>query len=308
MYDLIIIGAGPAGLAASIYASRYKINHLVIGKEVGGAALKAHKVENYPGFESVAGFELMQKFQRHAQSLGAEIKMEEATGLRKTSEGFEVIVRQEEKYSSRSVILALGTELKKTGVPGEERLIGRGVSYCATCDAPFFRQKTVAVVGGSNAAATSAIMLADFADRVYLIFRKDSLEADPVWIKKMEGNPKIKMIARASLGEIKGEDKVESVILKSENEEAKELQANGVFVAIGSIPSVSLAKGLGVETDERGYIKIGPDSSTNVAGVYAAGDATNGSVGWRQIVTAVAEGALASHSAYDYLQKNPAKR
>jgi thioredoxin reductase (NADPH) len=301
IYDLIIIGAGPAGLAASIYASRYKINHLIIGKEPGGQAVEAHKVENWPGTESISGFELTQKMREHASNLGAQIVMDSVSNVSQ-SDGMFDITAHTAQYKTKNIILALGMEYKKLSIPGEDRLKGKGVSYCPTCDAAFFRDKVVAVVGGGNSAASAAQLLAEYASKVYIIYRGEKLKVDPSYLENFSKNEKIEIIYQTNIREILGENSVSRVKLDKEYEGGDELDLQGVFIEIGSEPGVELPKQLGVNIDERGFIVVGPDQGTNVSGIWAAGDATTGSNKLRQMITAAAEGAVAAASVYKKLQ------
>ena len=298
LYDLIIIGAGPAGLGASIYASRYKLNHLVIGSEIGGQVVEAAEIENYAGFNSISGRDLMKKFQEQTERLGAEIIQAETERIEKTNNGFKVLIRngKEHEYKSKAVILALGMSPRKMDIPGEDKFIGKGVSYCATCDAMFFTDKTVAVIGGGDSAAVAAIHLAGFADKVYLIHR-GSVHFKPALSEQIKQNDKIKMIGSTGIKEIKGGQTVESIVYK-DGSDKKEISVQGVFVEIGSVPKTTIAKNLGVEMDEQEYIIVNQAQETNVENVYAAGDVTTGSNKFRQIITAVAEGAVAAGSAY----------
>ena len=303
LYDLIIIGAGPAGLAASIYASRYKIKHLILGKMFGGEALEAYKIENYPGITSASGMELMKKFQEHAQSLGVQIKQDEVTNIEKKNKDFEIITSQGKKYQTKTLILALGTKRRKLNIPGEKEFLGKGVSYCAICDAMFFKDKTVAVVGGSNSAVMSALLLSEHAKKVFIIHRKTELRAEPIMVEKVKVNSKIKIIYNTNVLEVKGtNNKLEKVILDKLYQNNKELKLDGIFIEAGSVPAVALAKKIGVEVDEQNYIKITSGGATNVSGVFAAGDITCGLAKLRQIITAAAEGAVAATSVYKYLK------
>lgn len=302
MYDLIIIGAGAAGLTASIYASRYKINHLVLGRVPGGLTLEAHKVENYPGIESISGMELMQRFQEHAQGLGAKIEQNEVVNIEKKNKKFEITDLKNKKHQTRTIILALGTKRRKLNIPGEKEFLRKGVSYCAVCDAMFYKDKIVAVIGGSNAAIMSALLLSEHAKQIYIIYRREKLRAEPIMIERVKINPKIKIIYSANVLEIKGKDRLEKIILDKKYKESVELKLDGIFVEIGSTPMVGLARKLGVEVDEENYIKINTYQATNVPGVFAAGDITAGLAKLRQIVTAAAQGAVAAASVYNYLK------
>jgi thioredoxin reductase (NADPH) len=297
MFDLIIIGAGPSGFGASIYASRYKLKHLVMGNEIGGQIVKTSRIENWPGFESISGVELIEKFRSQAEKLGAEIIQKEAVKITKENNSFEVSTASGEKYQSRSIILALGMKPRKLNVPGEEAFTGKGVSYCTICDAMFFRNKNVTVVGGGDSAAKAAMHLGEFAGSIDIFYPEGKLLMEPAWQEKLGRNEKIKMNECQEIIEIKGENKVAGIVCKINGEE-KEIPVEGVFIEIGSVPGVEIAKGIGVATDEEGYIIVGKDQSTNVEGIYAAGDATTGSNKLRQLITSVAEGSIAASSVY----------
>ena len=301
IYDLIIIGAGPAGLAASIYASRYKIGHFVIGKEPGGQAVEAHNIENWPGTISISGFELTQKMREHAEKLGGKIIMDSVSNIAKGQETFSITTHTAQ-YQARNVILALGMEYKKLSIPGEEEFKGKGVSYCPTCDAAFFQNKIVAVAGGGNSAASAAQLLSKYASKVFVIYRGEKLKVDPVYLENFAKNEKIEIVYNTNINEIKGDKTVEKIILDEEHDGRSELEVQGVFIEIGSEPGVELAKQLDMTTDEQGFVIVNPDQSTNVEGAYASGDATTGSNKMRQIITASAEGAIAAASVYKRLQ------
>lgn len=302
LYDLIIIGTGPAGLAASIYASRYKLDHLLLGVQVGGQINEIHKIENWPGDISVSGFDLLSRFVEHAKSLGITPQNESIVSVEKKEDGIFEVTTAKNVYKTRAVIMAMGTQYRKMNIPGEKEFTGKGVSYCATCDAMFFRNKVVSVIGGGNAAVVVALELTDFASKVYLIYRGERFSAEPIWLEKMAANSKIVPIRNTNIVEIKGEQKVEKIILDKAYEDQNHLDVDGVFVEIGSEPGVELAQRIGVETDEQGYIKVNADMSTNIPGIFAAGDITNGSNKFRQIITASAEGALAANGAYKMLK------
>jgi len=306
MYDILIIGAGPAGLTASIYASRYKLKNLVVGKLPGGLTTEAYRIENYPGFKSISGRELSQLLLDHARSFGAEIREGRSViSVKKRKNGFEITTDWKEKFQGRTLILAYGTKRRELNIPGEKEYLGKGVSVCATCDAMFFKDKTVAVIGGSDSAVMGAIQLAEFAKKVYIVYRRNKLRGEPIWVERVLKNPKIEVIYNTNITEIKGDNLVSSVILDNPYNGKKVLPVDGVFIEIGFEPDTTLARQLGVITDEKGFIKINPDCSTNIEGVYAAGDITNGSNGLRQIVTAAAEAAIAVNSIYFYLKKKP---
>lgn len=304
MYELIIIGAGPAGLAASIYASRYKINHIVIGSVLNGSLPKAHMIENWPGEESIKGADLIMKFLNHAKSLQAEIAQEEVLEIKKENDKFIVKTNANKSYEAKTVLIAVGTSHRKLNISGEEEFLGRGVSYCAVCDGPFFKNKIVAVAGGSNSAAMAALMLAEHADKVYVVYRGERLRCEPIMLERMERNQKIEIIYNTNITKAFGKNKLASVEVDKEYNGAKIIELDGLFVEIGSIPSISLIKGLGIAVDKNDFIVVDETCATNIRGVYAAGDVTIGSNGLRQIVTAVAEGAIAATSIYKFLKGN----
>ncbi|MCK5491271.1 MAG: FAD-dependent oxidoreductase [Candidatus Pacebacteria bacterium] len=309
MYDLIILGAGPAGLSASIYASRYKINHIIIGSIFDSSTSKAHLLENWPGEKSIKGIDLVNNFYNHAKSFGTDIFQENVIEIKKEVNSdskkniFIVKTNLDKSYQAKSVLTALGTKHRKLNIPGEEEFLGKGVSYCAVCDGPFFKDKIVAVVGGSNSAVMAATMLSEHTNKVYLIYRGESLRCEPIVLDRVEKNTKIEIIYNTNIINVLGENKVQSVELDNEHEGDKKLKIEGLFIEAGSTPSVSLVRELGVVVDNKSCILIDQSGSTNVKGVYAAGDITNGSNGLRQIVTAASEGAIAATSIYGYLKE-----
>lgn len=302
IYDLIILGAGPAGLAASIYASYHKLNHLVIGDIVGGAAAEAVKIKNWPGTEEISGFELMQKFQRHAEGLGGKILPAKIAGLKKKDDFFEVSA-DGQLYQSKSLIVALGTRRRKMNIPGEDKFLGKGVSYCATCDSIFFKNKTVAVIGGGNSAAMAAALLAEHAAKVFLIYRGAELRCQPAAADQLKANFKITIIYNINVLEVSGDKKAESIVLDKDYQNSKILKVDGIFVEIGAMPSSDLLNKIGVKLNEQGYIIVDQWGKTNVSGVYAAGDIISNTPGFNQIITAAADGATAVNAVYKYLKE-----
>ena len=303
MYNLIILGAGPAGLAASVYASRYKISHLVIGSVFGGSLAKAHKIENWPGEKSVSGSDLIVKFYEHAKSLGAEIKEEEVVEINKSKGAFTVKTNLNKTYQSKAILVALGTKHRKLNVPGEEEFLGKGVSYCAVCDGAFFKNKTVAVVGGSNSAAMAAEMLSEYTKKTYVIYRKELMRCEPVILERLEKNSKIEIIYNTNVTKVTGDKKVELIEIDNKYNNSDKIKLDGLFIEVGSVPFADLAKELGIKIDKNNCIVIDASGVTSINGIYAAGDITNGSNGFRQIVTAVSEGAIAATSIYGYLKE-----
>lgn len=302
IYELIIIGAGPAGLAASIYASRYKLDHLILGVEKGGQMSEIYDIENYPGFFKISGQELIAKFVEHVETFGVKITREAVVSIAKTEEKIFEIKTTGNSYFAKALILAMGAHYRKINIPGEKEFTGKGVSYCATCDALFFKEKTVSVIGGGNSAAVVALELADFAQRVYLIVKDEKMTADPFWLDKIAANSKIEVLKNTGVVEIKGEGKVEKIVLDKAHKDENNLKVDGVFIEVGTEPGVELAQKLGVKTDEQNYIKVKEDMSTNLSGVFAAGDITTGSNKFRQVLTAASEGALAANGVYKILK------
>ncbi len=302
--DLLVVGAGPAGLTAGIYAARNNMKVIVIGERVGGTAADAHKIENYPGFPSIRGMELMKKFEEHAKSQGVEIVMDTALRIERDGNLYKTTGRRA-IYMAPAVIIATGTQRRKLGVPGEEEFLGRGVSYCATCDAMFYRDRIVAVVGGGDAALDAVLLLSEIARKVYLVHRREEFRSEQKKLAQARNRENLEFLLNKIVKEIRGGETVESIILEdTKTGETLSIRVDGVFIEIGSVPVTALLEDLGVETNEQGYIVVSQAMETNIPGVFAAGDITTGSDGFRQIVTAAAEGGIAARSAYHYISRN----
>lgn len=298
MYELVIIGAGPAGLTAALYAARYSIKAVVLGKTTGGLIIEAHRVCNWPGTKEISGIELMKGFEEQLKALKVEIRPEEALDIKSTKKDNGFIVKTNKTtYKARAIILAIGTERKRLKIAGEEQLVGRGISYCATCDAAMFTGKNVAVVGGSNSAAMAAELLSKYAKRVYVIYRKDKMRAEPYIVKQLEKDKKIEFIYNANITEAIGDKFLQAIRLDN----GRELRLEGLFIEIGTVPNKLLMEKLGIKTTEEGYVATDKKQRTQVKGVFAAGDITDNPL--KQVVTAAAEGAIAAKSAYDFLRK-----
>ena len=301
MLDVIIIGSGPAGLAAAIYAMRAGLETLVIEKQPmsGGQILNTVDVDNYPGLPGIGGFELGMSFREHAQKLGAQFETAEVTSIEAATETEKIVVTAKESYKCRTIVLAMGATHRMLGVPGEEALRGMCVSYCATCDGAFFRGKTVAVIGGGDVALEDALFLARGCEKVYLIHRRDALRGARSLQQKVFDTPNIEIIWDSVVESIDGEGMVQMLQIRNKKtEEQTALPLQGVFIAVGITPDTGLVHGL-VDCDEGGYIRADETCVTSVPGIYAAGDLRTKQL--RQIVTAAADGANAITSAENYI-------
>lgn len=304
-YDVIIVGGGPAGLTAGIYAARRNLRTLIITMSVGGQVLLPKIVCNYPGFLSVSGINLVNRMRKQAEKAGAEIILDEVKQI--IPQENEFLVKTETKeFLAKTLILAFGKKPRSLNVPGEKEFIGKGVSYCATCDAMFFKNKIVAVVGGGNSALDAALLLSKIASKVYLIHRRDNFRGFEYLVEEVKKKKNVELLLSCVVTEIKGEDKVESILVKDlKTEEIKEVNVNGIFIEIGYDVDSSLVKDL-VKLDEYNQIVVDskcrtfyPNSEKIRPGIFAAGDVTN--VIFKQIVVAAGEGAKAALAAYNYL-------
>lgn len=301
--DLTIIGAGPAGLAASIYASRYGLKHKIIGTVLGGQISEAHIIDNYPGIPEISGVEFSRKWGDHAKKYKTEV-ISNLVGSIEKNKVFRLAMDSGQVINAKTILLATGTRKRKLNILGEVEFLGRGVSYCATCDGFFYKDKIVGVVGGSDTAASAAVYLGGICRKVYLFYRGKKLRAEPFWSNLVKKNNKIETIFNVNVLEIIGADKLEKIRLDKDYNGRKDLLLNGLFIEVGSDPDISYAKKLGIETDEEGYVKIKKDGTASVAGVWAAGDITDGSDKFRQVITAAAEGAIAVRSIFNYLTRD----
>lgn len=302
MYDLIIIGSGPAGLSAAVYGKRAGLELLVIEKQPmsGGQILNTYEVDNYLGLPGMNGFDMGMKFREHADRMGIAFLEANVEAIRR--EGFvNKVVTDQGEYESRTIIFAAGAEHAKLGISGEERLAGMGVSYCATCDGAFFRNRVTAVVGGGDVAVEDAIFLAGSCEKVYLIHRRDKLRAAAVLQEKLFSLPNVEILWDHVAEEILGQERVDGLRVKNvRSGEEKTIQVAGVFIAVGIIPQTELLNGL-ADRNDGGYVLAGEDGITSAEGIFAAGDCRSKNL--RQIITAVADGANAATSAWEYLLK-----
>ena len=300
-YELAIIGAGPAGYSAAIYAVSAGIKTLVLDKGFGGGlASISPNIENYAGFESISGMDLAEKMKKHASKYTKLNLNEEVEDVVKKDDGFEIKTNKK-KYKLKAIIICTGTEYRKLNAPGEKELVGKGVSYCATCDGFFFKDKIVAVVGGGNSALIEAIYLKQIGCReVYVIHRRDQLRAEKAYVNEAIKKG-VKIIYNTHVEEIKGKNRVDFLEVHDVKTNTKsKINLDGVFISIGEEPQNKLAKKLGVKLDEKGFIIVDKQMRTNIKGLYAAGDITGG---LRQVITAAAEGAIAALSSTEAVGK-----
>lgn len=300
MYDVIIIGSGPAGLAAAIYGQRAKLNTLVIEKQPmsGGQILNTYEVDNYPGLPGLGGFELGMKFRAHADSMEASFVKAEVKKVEKNEENYRIITNKE-SYDTRTVVFATGADHRKLLVPGEEAFTGMGVSYCATCDGAFFKDKVTAVAGGGDVALEDALFLARACKKVYLIHRRDQLRGAKVLQEKVFAAENIEVLWDTQIEEILGTEQVEQIRIYNKKEDTRrELSVDGVFIAVGIQPNTELAREL-VDLDQGGYIIAGEDGKTSAPGLFAAGDLRTKQL--RQVITAASDGANVITSVENYL-------
>ena len=308
-YDFIIIGAGVAGLSAAMYAARLGLKTLCLGAccgtelPIGGVVTTTKTIENYPGFMSISGVELAEKIKKQAESYPlVAIRAEKVEDIEKNGRKF-AVKTSKRNYWAKTILFATGAKWRKLEVPGSTEFENRGVAYCALCDAPLYKNKAVAVVGGANSAARDALILAEYAKKVYILYRGERLKAEQANIDKIMKSKNIEVVYKVNISEIKGGKKVKAVLLDREFNGKKELELDGVFVAIGHIPNTELAKKLGVALNDKGEIILNHKTSeTSVEGVYAAGDVVDKP--FKQAMTGVAEGCTAAYAAFERIQKN----
>jgi len=301
-YDLIIVGSGAAGLSAAVYAGRYKMSTLVIGEEFGGETSTAGSIENYPGFKMIDGYDLMKVMKEQAEAIGAKVIDEKVIKIEASSgEGCFTISTEKEEFQAVTVILATGSRRRKLNLPNEKELTGKGVHYCWTCDGPLYGGKTLAMVGGGDSAVKGVNVLAEYAEKIYLIARGSKVLAEPVNFERMkkQGN-KVQVLLDAEVKELVGDKMLEKLVLSKEINGSTDLIVDGVFIEIGFDPDKTFAEQLGLELDEKGYLRVDNMMKTNVEGVMAAGDSTTHFGSFKQDITAAAMGAVAATSAYEY--------
>ena len=301
MYDLIIIGAGSAGLPAGMYASRYKLKNIIIGEMPGGALSTSHCVENFPGVLSAPGAEIMNNFKKHAENAGSEILQDRVEVVSKIGENhFSVSTMGGKNFDAKRILLATGNTYKMLGIPGEKEFYGQGVSYCATCDGNFYKNLTVGVVGAGNTAITEALYLAEIAKEVHIFVRGDVIRAENIWTEKAKNTPNIIFHMNTQVTEVQGSMMgVTGVMLNT----GENLALDGLFVAIGSTPITHIVDNLSPQKDEEGCLVVDKRQETTIPGLYAAGDVTTNSNKFRQTIMSAAEGCLAANSIHEDILK-----
>lgn len=302
-YSLVIIGTGPAGLTASVYASRFNVDNLVIGEAMGGLVFESHKICNFPTEREISGMDIVQKMRKHVEAYDSPLIIDKVTEIKRESMLFKIVTRDGKAFLADTILLAVGTKHRKLNLPHEEKFLGKGVSYCAACDAMFYKNKTVVVIGGSDSANTASLYLADIAKKVYQIYRRDKLRGEVAWIKQVTKNKKIEIIYNTQIIGLSGDKNLEKIILDNPYKGSKKINVDGLFVEIGSVPEKILTGKLSLKTDKMGYIKVGVDQSTSQEGIWAAGDITDNSNNFRQIITACSEGAIAAQNIFEFLKK-----
>jgi len=307
-YDFVILGGGGTELAAAMYGARLGLKALVLGFShgselpIGGVITTTNIVENYPGFTKLSGPEIAKKIEEHARSYkGATIKEEKALEIKKEKNCFK-IKTEKSTYSAKTILFATGTKWKKLDVPGSKEYENKGIAYCALCDAPLFRNKIVGLVGGSDSAAKDALVLAEYAKKVYIIYRGEQIHPEPINLERVKANKKIEIINKTNVTEVKGKQFIESVMLDKSYKGKKEFKLQGLFIAIGHTVLSDLAKPLKVKLNKKREIVTDKEAKTNVSGVFAAGDVAD--TPFKQLITGVAEGCVAAHSAYEYVTNN----
>lgn len=302
MYDVIIIGTGPAGMTAAIYSVRREMKTLIIGKELGGQVSLANEIENYPGFENIKSFELIQRIKNQVINFGAELKQAEVVKIEKTINGHFIVYTSKDKFEAKTVIVTIGLYPRRLAIPGEIEFAGHGISYCANCDGPFFRDKVVVVVGGGNSALDAAEVMSKIAKKVYLVHRRNEFRAFEGLIAEVENRDNIEILYSSKISKIDGNGKVEKMIVHNiETEQDREYAVDGVFIEIGRIANTDIVSSF-VNKNKGGEIIINDKAETKTPGLFAAGDVTN--TNFKQITIAMGQATIAALNAYQYIQLN----
>jgi thioredoxin-disulfide reductase len=300
MYDLIIIGSGPAGMTAAIYASRREMKTLVIGKELGGQVIWASEIENYPGFKTISNFDLISKMSEQVKALGVEIQTNEVQKIEKNEDGAFTLFTSKEQIQTKTVLIAMGLSPRRLAIPGEQEFNGKGVSYCANCDGPFYKGKTVAVIGGGNAALDAAEVLSKIASQVYLVHRRDEFKGFEALVDEVKSKNNVESVLNSEVKEIIGSSKVEKIIVfNNQTKATREIKTDGVFVEVGRIASTDLVADL-ADRDPVNQIFVDEKFMTKTPGLFAAGDVVHGE--FKQITIACGQATVAALAAYQFLQ------
>ncbi|ADX81587.1 thioredoxin-disulfide reductase [Sulfolobus islandicus] len=308
-FDVIIVGLGPAAYGAALYTARYMLKTLVIGETPGGQLTEAGIVDDYLGLIEIQASNMIKVFNKHIEKYEVPVLLDIVEKIENSEDGFVVKTKRKGEFKADSVILGIGVKRRKLGVPGEQEFVGKGISYCSVCDAPLFKNRVVAVVGGGDSALEGAEILSSYSTKVYLIHRRDSFKAQPIYVETVKKKPNVEFVLNSVVKEIKGDKVVKQVVVENlKTGEIKELNVNGVFVEIGFDPPTDFARSNGIETDTNGYIKVDEWMRTSVSGIFAAGDCTSMWLGFRQVITSVAQGAVAATSAYRYVTEKKGKK
>jgi thioredoxin reductase (NADPH) len=292
IYDLVVVGGGVAALSSALYAGRYKMSTIMFTDSFGGVTSNAHTIWNYPGFLEITGMDLISKMVEQINNLNIPIKYEKVMDIKKQDDVF-IINTDQETVKARKVLLAIGKKKRALNIENEDKFLGKGVHYCATCDGAFYKDKVVGVIGGSDAAVTAALLLSEIAKKVYLIYRGSQLRAEPMWLDSLFKQENVEIVYNSEIKELIGSEKLEKIKLKDDTEMA----LDGIFIEIGHVPNTELLDKLSIQLDDHGEIIVDKAQRTNVEGVFAAGDCTNHTE-LKQIVTSTSQGAIASYHMF----------
>lgn len=305
MYDLMIIGSGPSGLTAAVFASCYKLNHCVVGKQIGGQLNLATHILNYPGFTEIPGPKLVELITAQARARGSQIINDEVIQIKKEADGFTIITRKN-TYQGKVLIIATGTERRKLNVDGELKYTGHGVFYCANCEPFIYEGKDVVIAGGGNAGLQATVSIVDKAKTVTLLEMGETLRADSLWVDKIKNNPKVTILTKSKIIKIEGDEEWVRNVVVNQNGQEKTIPVHALFVEIGGVPGTALGAPLGIQLTQKGFIAVDHTMQTSIPGVFAAGDIVGDGLSLEQLTTAVGLGARAAASAYFYLKQQNA--
>jgi thioredoxin reductase (NADPH) len=292
IHDIVIVGGGVAALSCALYSGRYKMSTVMFTDSYGGVTSTAHTIWNYPGFLEITGMDLISKMVEQINNLSIPIKYEKVMDIKKEKDFF-IINTDQESLKTKKVLLAIGKKKRTLNIPNEDKFLGKGVHYCATCDGAFYKDKIVGVIGGSDAAVTAALLLSEIAEKVFLIYRGSQLRAEPMWLDSLNKQKNVEIIYNSEIKELSGSEKLEKLILKDN----KEVILDGIFIEIGHVPNTELLDKLNITLDDHGEIIVDKEQRTNIEGVFAAGDCTNHTQ-LKQIVTSTSQGAIASYHMF----------